>query len=202
MASTPIAGTRSRRPQGIFDDSAMQQTHCTRYCTPDSPSFDPNAGGLNIPGCFINGIDNTQGVVLQGACLESIRLLETPVSQVTVVAGNALADLLDSDASTNPGENGYSTQNQRYLHVHAEDTDNSMTVQLWGYNYAFGEWAVLRTATGASVGGVTEYGDALNITANTPAEHYVVDVSGVDRVAFVGANQDVSCRLLAAVSSF
>ena len=59
---------------------------------------------------------------------------------VTPVAEGNLSDAL---TGTNAGENGYSTQNQRWLHVLCK-VNNNKKVEIYAYNYAWGEWAPLK----------------------------------------------------------
>ena len=103
---------------------------------------------------------------------------------------------LDADLSdTNEGRNGYSTENQRYLHVLVK-TGSNKSVTIYGYNYAFGEWAPLylplgnatMTAATAATGGSGE------------VRQYIFEVAGVDRVAFVSSDAPSVCR--AACSTF
>ena len=104
---------------------------------------------------------------------------------------------------------GYSTQNQRYLHVLLIDknANNALTVTIYGYSHAFGKWAPLNTL-GVETG---VDGTALTVTvadsgaaegAQTAANRELVtlEIVGVDRVAFVGTTADVRCY--AACSTF
>ena len=143
------AGTRSRRPQGIFDGVAL-------------PQIDTDNDGI---------ADATDK--------------QTPVPDVVVVAA---ADLLANAAlsSTTAGENGYSTQNQRYLHVYVEQGDaDNVSLDLWSYNYAFGAWAEVQVFVGdGSIGGI----NLITSGAGGDRRLYVFEISGVDRVAFVDAS--------------
>jgi hypothetical protein len=60
-------------------------------------------------------------------------------TEAAVVAVGDLVDVTD----------GYSTENQRYLHVLVIDKNatsgTSLTVSVFGYNHAFGKWFPLRT---------------------------------------------------------
>ena len=110
---------------------------------------------------------------------------------VTVVEGSALSTTL---AGTNPGENGYVTENQRYLHVLVK-TGATKTVAIWGFNYAFGEWAPLYITLGG--------GSNAQAIATVPSGgegHYIFEIAGVDRVAFVSA--DAPGTVAAACSTF
>ena len=58
-------------------------------------------------------------------------------TEAAVVTVSDLVDVTD----------GYSTENQRYLHVLVIDKHNStgLTVSIFGYNHAFGKWFPLQT---------------------------------------------------------
>ena len=153
-----IAGTRSRRPQGIWDDSSLP----------------------------------AQGITKQ-----------TPVPDVAVCT---VADLDPLLASSNgvAGENGYSTQNQRYLHIYWTHTALSQWLVLWGYNYATGRWGVInfRHAAAASGGASVPFAP---ISERNPAGtwHFIVPIHGIDRVAFQSRGiVSPSTVIQAAVSTF
>lgn len=124
-------------------------------------------------------------------------------SKVEVVDPSDLrADLADSTE----GENGYSTENQQFLHVFLKDLTQSPAgvkeVHLYAYNYAFAEWAPLELHLGnaTSTAAVAETG------ASGDRRMYVFDVSGVDRVAFchhpTGSTSTAPSRVRAACSTF
>lgn len=113
-------------------------------------------------------------------------------TSVALVTGASLsADL----TSTTAGQNGYSTENQRYLHVLVK-TNNSKSLTIWGYNYAFAEWAPVYLSLGNAV--MTK---AVATTGSSgEAQLYVFEIAGIDRVAFVsGDGPDV---VRAACSTF
>ena len=118
-------------------------------------------------------------------------------ANIAIIASQA--DLHAALDSTVAGENGYETQNQRYLHVLIKmNSAASKTVQIYAYNYAFKEWGPLLLksthASGYEIATVTTTG-----TTNLPG-YYIFDISGVDRVAFVSA--DPPTRIRAACSTF
>lgn len=115
-------------------------------------------------------------------------------SEVDVVAVGTL------DAVTD----GYSTENQRYIHVMLIDKNVStgLTVSLYGYNHAFGKWAPLNaigTSTPMTVT-VADSGTAEGSQTAADRELVTFEIVGVDRVAFVGTTADVRCY--AACSTF
>ena len=63
---------------------------------------------------------------------------DAPVSKqtATTVTTVAVGSLSDDLTGTNSGENGYVTENQRFLHLQIENDDTSETIKIYGYNYA------------------------------------------------------------------
>jgi len=130
-------------------------------------------------------LSTVEGSVAPGGTLETTRVVAT-------VASASLAPALDSGTE---GQNGYATENQRFLHVQVE-SGNSKSVQIYGYNYAFRIWAPIYVPDGN--------GSYQTLTATTggagQAQMYIFDIAGVDRVAFVTTSTPGSCK--AACSSF
>ena len=114
---------------------------------------------------------------------------------VTVVAASALADDLDG---SNAGENGYVTENQRFLHVWVNhNAAESKEVEIYAYNYAFGAWAKLFLPLG---NGTTSAVVASNGATGPTPHMFVFEITGIDRVAFVSADAPATVR--AACSTF
>ena len=104
---------------------------------------------------------------------------------------------------------GYSTESQRFLHLLVIDKNvgASLGVTVYGYSHAFGKWFPLKThgVTGAVAGTavvvtVADSGTAEGSQDASDREMVTVDISGIDRVAFVGTTADV--RVYAACSTF
>ena len=99
---------------------------------------------------------------------------------------------------------GYATENQRYLHVLLEDRNEStaLTVTIYGYNHAFGKWAPLNQLNTSTAAAVTVADSGVALASQTAAhrEMMTFEISGTDRVAFVGTTADV--RAFAAASTF
>lgn len=92
------------------------------------------------------------------------------VADVTLVAAGDLDAQLDG---TDAGVNGYSTGGSRYAHV---STDGNNPVTVYAFNYSFGVWRPLM-----------QLGPAGFVTTELAAAgHYVLDISGVDRIAVTG----------------
>ena len=110
-----------------------------------------------------------------------------------VVAKVEAGDLSDTLAGTNAGENGYVTENQRFLHIQIENNDANETLAIYVYNYAFQKWAQLYLPHGSKVQADTA------LEANATNDRYVpaswntingkfmvtIPIHGIDRVAFV-----------------
>ena len=111
------------------------------------------------------------------------------------------------------GTQGYATENQRYLHVLVEDSNEAdgETVTVYGYCHAFERWFPLMTTIGgttAAQSGTQEVsiaGEDANLAAavQTPdlRQYRVYEIAGVDRVAFFVADAS-EVNLFAACSSF
>ena len=132
-----------------------------------------------------------------------------PTTEAAVVTVSDLVDATD----------GYSTENQRYLHVLVIDKNatsgTSLTVSLFGYNHAFGKWFPLRTIASADMtpsdNSVAKISAAAQVTVGdsgtaegsqvaSDRQMETFEVVGVDRVAFVGTTAHV--RVFAACSTF
>jgi len=132
---------------------------------------------------------------------------DVPVSRqaavaVTPVAAAALSNTL---AGTNAGENGYITENQRFLHLQIEAGGTGDTVSVYGYNYAFGAWAVLYIPVGTNGSTATTaelaYVEA-KFTTIDGKKMLTIPLRGVDRVAFVHDGTLGDMVLRAAMSTF
>jgi len=110
---------------------------------------------------------------------------------------------------------GYLTENQRYLHLLVEETNdgsdtNADPVSVFGYCHAFQRWFNLAESHDTAVD--NDAPDALSIdppnSNTTPANHVpasreyrIYEIVGVDRVAFVAANS-AHIAVFAACSTF
>ena len=111
------------------------------------------------------------------------------------------------------GAQGYATENQRYLHVLIEDSneDDNETVTVYGYCHAFERWFPLMTTIGgttAAQSGTAEISIAgedadAAIADQTPNQrvYRVYEIAGVDRVAFRAADAS-EVNIYAACSTF
>ena len=118
---------------------------------------------------------------------------------ITKVEAGDLADDLDSATA---GRNGYSTENQQYLHIQIENNDASETLTLYAYNYAFGSWSILYIPVG---GGATTEATyvAAAFTTIDGKKMVTVPIHGIDRIAFTcDSSVDASFVVRAACSTF
>jgi len=97
---------------------------------------------------------------------------------------------------------GYKTENQRYLHLYFKNSEgNNKSLDVYGYNHAFGVWFLLYDTAGTQV-------KFTNINSGGTASKYIVhEIAGVDRVFFRhtthGSNAIVAGdQLFAAGSTF
>lgn len=126
--------------------------------------------------------------------------------QVKGVAGTRVEYVTDvthfSDdlTSTTEGRNGYATENQRFLHLFVKHTSGTnKTIKVYGYNYAFGEWAPLFISLGGSTMTQVVCGSG---TIGGQGQLHIIDVSGVDRVGFFQITSDAPHRIRAAFTTF
>ena len=111
---------------------------------------------------------------------------------VTVVT---LANLNNTINDATSGENGYSTENQRYLHLQITgDDDAAYNVIVYGYNYAFGTWAKLFVPVkGATATASYKPATIPTIDDATGGPRQVtLEIAGIDRIALVAASSDIS----------
>ena len=114
------------------------------------------------------------------------------------------------------GQLGYNTENQRYLHVLIEETNdesdtNATVTTIFGYCHAFQRWFALPETEAGGEGQNTANADVSIDPPNsstTPANHVptarayrIYHIAGIDKVAFVNANPD-RVNVFAACSTF
>jgi hypothetical protein len=100
---------------------------------------------------------------------------------------------------------GYSTENQRYLHLtikddSAGDEDTTITVYVW--HHAFQQWSVLFMQTGKDTG--TLDSSFVPVAFGAERDNFetrIIEIAGADRVAFVADNTD-GVAVYAACSTF
>ena len=117
---------------------------------------------------------------------------------------------------------GRKTENARYLHLFLQDsTAGGVTITVYGYNFAFGRWAVLQLPVGFSTQQTGDDGDAdggdvvqaastaessyvdAQFTAVAAAKTHIIPIAGIDKVYFVSsAANDADVIIGAAISTF
>ena len=107
-------------------------------------------------------------------------------------------------ASLDAATDGYSTENQRFLHVLVIDKNDgaSLAVTIYGYAHAFGKWFPINQLNGSTAATVTVANSSTAEGSQNASHREMVtfEIAGIDRVAFVGTTADV--RVLAACSTF
>ena len=107
---------------------------------------------------------------------------ETASSVTIVAAGNLNAAITDGTA----GENGYRTENQRFLHLQIEN-DAVKSLTLYAYNYAFGAWSPLYV--NITAGTTATAGQAIATYASINGKKLlIIPIVGIDRIAFTSAD--------------
>ena len=108
---------------------------------------------------------------------------------------------------------GYATENQRYLHILVEDAHDTAPAALtiYGYCHAFLRWFEIpetetggegqNTANAASSITVADSGTAVAVQVPSDREYRGYHIAGIDRVAFVHAD-DTEVAVFAACSTF
>ena len=108
---------------------------------------------------------------------------------------------------------GYATENQRYLHILVTDLNDTApaAVTIFGYCHAFERWFEIpeteaggegqNTANAAAAITVADSGRAVADQYPSDREYRVYSILGIDRVAFVNAD-DTEVAVFAACSSF
>jgi len=112
-----------------------------------------------------------------------------PMSKETprAVTVSALGDLSATLTSTTEGQNGYATENQRFLHVTVSAAQNK-SVAIYVYNYASGVWAPLMVNDGDGTFSQATCSTVNSGTTNEQPQHYVFEIAGADRIAFVSSD--------------
>lgn len=91
---------------------------------------------------------------------------------------------------------GYSTENQRFLHLITGSTGT--VVNVWAYSYATGIWAELKLPARDTKGAATDDDVSVELSvAVGTATHRVIEIAGIDRLAFKITN-----TVYAATSTF
>ena len=117
------------------------------------------------------------------------------------------------NSNANYKTEGYRTENQRYLHVLVTDLNDTEPVALtiFGYCHAFERWFEIPESAPFPVGDntnpapasivVADSGRAVSAQVPSDREYRVYHIVGIDRVAFVNAD-DTEIAVFAACSTF
>ena len=106
---------------------------------------------------------------------------------VAIIADNAVP----SGITATDGSGGYVTENQRYLHITVDpDGAPGKDIEIWAYHHATAIWS---------------YFTIIDCSGVTVPTTYVIEIYGIDRVAFVrdaGAWGNAPDAVYAACSTF
>ena len=94
-------------------------------------------------------------------------------------SGTAEAVTSTSEPTNNAADNsnqGYSTENQRFLHMLLDTSvqDENKTVTVYGYSYVTNRWAPMRDVRG----------NLIELACNQVSKYQIFEISGVDKVYF------------------
>ena len=131
---------------------------------------------------------------------------QTATAVTPVLVGQLAANLDSADA----GKNGYSTENQHFLHIQIENNGVDDTLELYAYNYAFGSWALLYLPHGTKVQADTALEATTTNDVYVEAKWTTIDgrfmvtipIHGIDRIAFVSDDPLNDMVVRAACSTF
>jgi hypothetical protein len=101
----------------------------------------------------------------------------TEASCTTIIALSAL-DIAGTGSLASPSNKVYTTENQRYMHIHCSGSSNNVS-NVYTYLYATQQWSELKRfdfKTGTDR-------ESIVVSDN---EHVVVDIKGSDLVAVAG----------------
>lgn len=118
----------------------------------------------------------------------------TKVVGVTdLLAARTITDAISIDNKASPANGIYSTENQRYLHLHASGSSSGCD-NVYTYLYATGQWSELVVRDSST-------GVMLNTSVVCESnQHVIVEIAGADLIAFdTGSNSD---GIYAAFSTF
>ena len=104
-----------------------------------------------------------------------------------VVAASEVGDLAANLDSGTEGQNGYATENQRFLHVTVSAANNK-SVKIYVYNYAIRVWSALMVNDGDGTFSRFTASTAASATAALQPQTFIFDIAGADRVAFVSSD--------------
>ena len=101
------------------------------------------------------------------------------------IAGAHGAEATASATAPSTVNDGYVTENQRFLHVLLKDAafTNGVGIVVWAYSHAFGSWGKLTQKNGSA---------ATLKSTSTSAVQKIFEITGVDRVYFQQAIVDTA----------
>ena len=112
--------------------------------------------------------------------------------QQVYIHGGISGDMPTADPSSST--DGYTVENQRYLHLYWKAASTTTTVTIWGYSHATGQWSELFDTNGTQI--------QLSTTASEIDTYRIFEIAGVDKVYFKQSGDALaSTDLFAAAAS-
>ena len=108
-------------------------------------------------------------------------------------------------APTTSATAGYRTENQRFLHLWVDSTGTTDSLLVYAFNYATAKWAKLMAPVGVKNGADTTFDLAhvpVEIEGSTTEQHFIIEIAGADRLAFVRDGTTDTFTVFAACSTF
>ena len=133
--------------------------------------------------------------------------------QIKNAAGAFGSAIATPTAAPTAATDGYATENQRYMHLVVNtfpvDEDNNSAYFVWGYNHAFGRWALLRRhASGFKNIYILGGGDSITLQhsqLSRPCTKYTLEIAGIDRIyiqADAGASNTATDQVFLGFNTF
>ncbi len=108
------------------------------------------------------------------------------------IHGGLSGDMPTADPSSST--DGYTVENQRYLHLYWKAASTTTTVTIWGYSHATGQWSEIFDTNGVQI--------ELSTTASEIDTYRIFEIAGVDKVYFKQSGDALaSTDLFAAAAS-
>ena len=112
--------------------------------------------------------------------------------QQVYIHGGISGDMPTADPSSSA--DGYTVENQRYIHLYWKAASTTTTVTAWGYSHASGQWSELFDTNGTQI--------QLPTTAAEIDTYRIFEIAGVDKVYFKQSGDPLaSTDLFAAAAS-
>jgi len=118
------------------------------------------------------------------------------------IAGTDGTAIALETAPTTSATAGYRTENQRYLHINIAANGTTDSVIVYGFNYAAAKWGILMVPVNGAATTLNTAYVAAEIEGHATRKNFVIDIAGIDRVAFVRDGNTDTFTIYAACSTF